>query len=139
MAKGKVGLGRRGETLAADALHQRGFEMVTRNWHCPEGEVDLVARKADEWYFFEVRTRRGTSYGSPEESVGERKLMRMEEVARRYLGEEVTALDAMWHLGLVAVLMDRRGRLQRITIYPDVNGPPLPPLPSSKSRGGHDE
>ena len=128
MAKGKVGLGRRGETLAAEALARHGFHILTRNWHCREGEVDLIAQRLHgtpaeaEWYFVEVRTRRGTRYGSPEESITPRKRARMEAVARRYLAEETTAWDAVWHVSLVAVEMDLAGHILRITLYADLDG-----------------
>jgi len=125
MAKGKVGLGRQGETLAAEQLVQHGFRVLARNWHCPEGEVDLIAVRGESWYFFEVRTRRGRACGTPEQSVTPTKRARMEAVARRYLGEEVDAVDVLWHLGFVAVAMDKQGHLQRITIYPDLDGAPL--------------
>ncbi len=132
MAKGKVGLGRRGEGLAAEALQQRGFTIVAQNWHCPEGEVDLIAQRAGEWYFVEVRTRRGTGrgnagvYGSPEESLTPRKFARMVAVARRYLSEQGTdeADDAAWHVSFVAVALDGAGRLERITVYLDPESDP---------------
>ena len=124
MAKGRVGLGRRGEALAAKVLQKRGFTIVTRNWYCSQGEADLIARRNDEWYFVEVRTRRSTAYGSPEESVTPRKRRRMETVARRYLSEHAPNDDVAWHLSLIAVAMDRAGRLQRITVYPDLDGEP---------------
>ena len=75
-------------------------------------------------YFVEVRTRRGTSYGSPEESVTPRKRARMEAVARRYLSEHAPDDDIAWHLSLVAVAMDHAGRLQRITVYVDLDAEP---------------
>ena len=132
MAKGKVGLGRRGEALAAEALQQRGFTIVTQNWHCPEGEADLIAQRADEWYFVEVRTRRRTNrrstsgYGSPEESLTPRKFARMEAVARRYLSEQGAeeAQDVAWHISFVAVVLDSSGRLKRITVYLDPESDP---------------
>lgn len=119
-----MGLGRRGEALAAQVLSRHGYTVVTQNWYCPEGEVDIVAAREGELTFFEVRTRRGKAYGVPEQSVRGRKRARMEAVARRYLGEEVDRLDVAWHLGLVAVQMDRGGRLERVTVYPDLEGEP---------------
>lgn len=130
MAKGRVGLGRRGEALAADALRQRGFTIVAQNWHCREGEVDLIAQRAGEWYFVEVRTRRipnrGSGYGSPEESLTPRKFARMETVARRYLSEQGAeeAQDVAWHVSFVAVVLDGAGRLKRITVYLDPESDP---------------
>ncbi len=110
--------------MAAEVLERAGYVIVTRNWHCQEGEVDLVAERAGELTFFEVRTRRGTAYGAPEESVTPRKRARMEAVARRYLTEVSTRLDVFWHVGLVAVQLDGSGRLQRLTVYPDLEGEP---------------
>ncbi len=126
MAKGKVGLGRRGEALAAAALQQRGFTVVAQNWHCPEGEADIIAQRDGEWYFVEVRTRRGTACGSPEESLTPRKLARMAAVARRYLSEQSTdeARDVIWHISFVAVALDGAGKLQRITVYLDPESEP---------------
>lgn len=130
MAKSKVGLGRRGETLAAEALQRRGFSIVAQNWRCREGEADLIAQRAGEWYFVEVRTRRGSGYGSPEESLTPRKLARMEAVARRYLSEQGAddapdvAQDAAWHLSFVAVALDNAGRLERVTVYLDPESEP---------------
>ncbi len=125
MSKAKVTLGRRGETLAAQALERHGFTIVTRNWRCPQGEVDLVAQRHGEWYFVEVRTRRGTNYGTPEETLTPRKLAHMEATARSYLGQYVTEMDVTWHLSFVAVALDRAGHLLRITIYPDLDAPAL--------------
>ncbi len=124
MAKGRVGLGRKGEALAAQVLEQHGYTLVVHNWYCSQGEVDIVAEREGELIFFEVRTRRGKRYGVPEESVTPQKRARMEAVARRYLAEQPTAVDVAWHLGFVAVQMDRRGQLLRITIYSDLDGEP---------------
>ena len=124
MARGKVGLGRRGETLAVRALRRHGFAVISRNWYCPHGEVDLVARRNRELYFIEVRTRRTTMGPTPEESLTARKLRRMETVARTWLGTHAHENVINWHLAFVAVTMDRGGRLHRITFYPDLDGQP---------------
>ena len=125
MVKGRAGLGRRGETLAAQALTSSGFTVVDRNWRCPIGEVDLVARRGDDIYFVEVRTRRTDAATSPELSLTPRKASRMEAVARAFLGSHPAGDDPIWHLSFVAVAMDGSGRLQRITLYPDLQGKPM--------------
>ena len=124
MAKGKVGLGRRGEQLVAHALTKRGFTVITHNWHCACGEADLILRRQGEWYFAEVRTRRGAVRTVPEQSLNPAKIHRMERVARTYVGMHVTTLDPSWHLSFAAVIMDRTGKLERITFYSDLFGPP---------------
>jgi putative endonuclease len=118
MGKARVGLGRRGEALAADELARRGFEIVERNWHCHIGEVDIVARRDEVWTLFEVRTRRGRTFGTPEESLTRAKMERMIDVARMYLAEHgVNVHDVDWRIGLVAVEMDEAGYLVRMNVY----------------------
>ncbi len=115
MGRSRVGLGRRGEELAVQELLRRGYEIVARNWRCAAGEADIVARRGPVWAFVEVRTRRGEEFGTPEESVTEGKRARMRTVAEQYI-----AAHHLWdtdaELLLVAVEMDRAGRLRRVEV-----------------------
>ncbi len=112
----RVRLGRCGEDLAAAELARSGYEIVARNWRSPGGEVDIVARRGQEWAFFEVRTRRGPEFGTPEESLTPVKQQRMVDTALAYLAEHGLG-DVDWRVGLVAVEMDKAGRLLRVEVY----------------------
>jgi len=116
MSKQRVRLGRRGEDLAAYELVQRGYQIVARNWRCQIGEVDVVVRRGDNLVFYEVRTRRGTECGTPEESVTPAKKQRMIDVALTYLGEHGID-DVGWSVGLVAIEIDRAGHMSRLEVY----------------------
>ena len=117
----RVSLGRRGEELAAAELLRQGYEIVARNWRCVVGEVDIVARRAGTYHFFEVRTRRGPDYGSPEDSLTPAKRRRMWEVARAYLSDRLPGDEEPdWRLGFVAVEMDRAGHLLRLEVYDSI-------------------
>jgi len=115
MGDARVRLGRRGEELAAAELVRRGYEVVERNWRCRAGEVDIVARHGPVWVFVEVRTRRGDAFGTPEESLTGPKQARMVDVALCYLAERDLG-EVDWRLDLVAVEMDRAGRLVRMDV-----------------------
>ena len=54
-------MGARGEDIAAEWLERHGYTIVDRNWRCARGEVDIVARCADDLVFVEVKTRSGAS------------------------------------------------------------------------------
>ncbi len=131
MSQTRVKLGRWGEQLAAAALERCGYTLITRNWRCPAGEVDLVARRGEELSFFEVRTRRGQRHGTPEESITPRKRTRMEAVARSYLAEQSPWADPLWHLGFVAIELDAQGHLLRVSVYPDLESDGWTLSPSS--------
>jgi len=81
---------RRGAGLAAEEracrhLERQGFTVLARNYRVPGGEIDIVARRDGLLVFVEVRSREGASFGSPEETVGPRKRLRIAAAARRYL------------------------------------------------------
>jgi len=116
MGNDRVRLGRQGEALAASELERQGYEIVDRNWRCSVGEVDIVSCRDDIWVFFEVRTRRGRDYGTPEESVTPVKRQRMVDVARAYLGDH-SITDVDWRVGLVAIEMNRAGQVLRLEVY----------------------
>jgi len=109
------GLGKWGEEFAARLLTRKGYRLVTRNWRCVHGEIDLVAEKDSCLAFVEVRTRRGESLGSPEESVTDRKRARLISSAEAYV--QSTGWQAAWQIDVVAIQLDRRGRLVRVDHY----------------------
>jgi putative endonuclease len=58
-----------------------GLTIVERNWRCPQGEIDLVARDHGELVFVEVKTRSSVDYGHPLEAITPRKLARLRRLA----------------------------------------------------------
>jgi putative endonuclease len=78
-------LGRRGEDLAARYLEQRGLVILSRNWRCRHGEIDLVATDSRRLVVCEVKTRSGTRYGEPAEAVDERKAARIRLATNAWL------------------------------------------------------
>ena len=118
MSDQRARLGRRGEILAVRELARRGYEIESRNWHCRIGEVDIVALRNAKRTFFEVRTRRGRDFGTPEESLTSTKMQRMVDVARTYLvAHDINVYEVDWGIGFVAVEMDETGYLLRVDVY----------------------
>ena len=77
----KDALGRKGEAIAARHLVRSGLTIVERNWRCPQGEIDLVARDGDEVVFVEVKTRSSVAFGHPLEAITPVKLARLRRLA----------------------------------------------------------
>jgi len=108
-------LGKLGESLAARELERRGYRIVERNWRCPIGEIDLVAEKDGALIFVEVRTRRGSERGTPQESVTPAKQAKLIELAQTYC-QQTEGDDRDWRIDVVAVEMSPRGELLRIDV-----------------------
>ncbi|HNW43554.1 MAG TPA: YraN family protein [Elusimicrobiales bacterium] len=73
------------EEQAALFLKAAGYEIVDRNWACPLGELDIVARRDDTVVFVEVRERSNAGYGSPADSVTPAKRAKIIKTAMAYL------------------------------------------------------
>lgn len=74
-----------GENLAAEHLASLGYQILARNYRCPLGEIDIIARDGDELVFVEVRTRSSSSLGSAEESIRYKKRRKLYQVALHFL------------------------------------------------------
>jgi putative endonuclease len=116
-------LGATGEELAARTLAAAGLTILARNWRCAAGEIDLIAQEQAADYsaggmirpwlvLVEVRTRRGTRYGTAQQSITPRKAAKLREVAAHYVQEH--GWNGPWRIDVVAVQMDAAGQLRAI-------------------------
>ncbi len=112
----RQGLGRTGERLAAHTLERRGYRILERNFRCRHGEIDLVAEDGQDLVFVEVKTRRGTAFGRPEEAVTPSKQRKLLEIATYYLDLH-SCSDRAWRIDVVAVQFSTHGKLEDIRIY----------------------
>jgi putative endonuclease len=81
-------LGRMGENLAAQHLEDLGLVILTRNWRCREGEIDIVATDGlRRVVICEVKTRSGDGFGSPFDAVTRGKRRKLRRLAHLYLAE----------------------------------------------------
>lgn len=74
-----------GEEYACDLLIKKGFELISRNFRTPLGEIDMIVQKGRVLYFVEVKTRLGTKFGLPEEAVTPSKMRKIKNTAMMYL------------------------------------------------------
>lgn len=99
-------LGRYGEELAVRTLRAQGMTVIDRNWRCREGEIDVVARDGSALVFCEVKTRRGSDYGTPAAAVDVHKLARLRRLAGAWLAAHTEhALEL--RIDVVAITVDR--------------------------------
>ena len=108
--------GAAGEKLAAQFLLRRGYSIIETNYRCREGEVDIIASKEDCVVFIEVRTKRSSAFGSPEESITDRKrrtCVRLRHATARLMK---VCLRHGASSDVVAVELDVAGRVRRIEV-----------------------
>ena len=84
MVRNKI-IGKAGEDLACEILKARGYYILSRNFSCPYGEIDIIALKNGDIAFIEVKTRTSDEYGRPSEAVGLVKQRHMTRAAGYFL------------------------------------------------------
>ena len=106
--RAKDALGAYGERVAAAHLVAAGMTVLDRNWRCPIGEIDIVARDGDVLVVCEVKTRSSTALGHPLEAVTARKAERLRRLAAAWIRER-RVHPAEVRIDLVGVLRPARG------------------------------
>lgn len=77
--------GKKAENVACSFLLQNGLSVVTRNYHCRYGEIDLIMQDSDFLVFVEVRYRQSSTFGNAAESVDQNKQRKIVFAANHYL------------------------------------------------------
>jgi putative endonuclease len=101
-------IGALGEQLATDHLTGLGLRILTRNWHCRYGELDVIAvdPTTNTVVFVEVKTRTGDGFGGLAEAVTEQKARRLRRLAAMWLASQ----DQRWAAVRIDVIGVRIGR-----------------------------
>jgi putative endonuclease len=73
------------ELFAQEILSLRGYQIITTNFTCRGGELDIIAQQGDILCFIEVKSRSSVRFGLPQEAIRYTKQRRMIIAANRYL------------------------------------------------------
>ena len=106
--------GKRGENQAVEYLIQRGYTILERNWFRRIGEIDIIARKGDVIYFFEVKTRSSLKYGHPFETISPHRIRTIKRLGQVYVSDHQLAYRAL-AVGAIGIV----GR--QLTCLPNVD------------------
>ena len=102
MNKREVGSSK--EKKAASYLESAGYKIITTNYFCKAGEIDIVAEEDGYLCFIEVKYRADGSAGFPEEAVDVRKAARITKSAMFYMNENGIPQDTTCRFDVVAIL-----------------------------------
>jgi len=86
------------EALAETFLQNHGLSLVSKNYHCSFGEIDLIMQEGTVLVFVEVRLRSHSTFGSAASSIHYKKQQKLILAAQHYLqqhGEQACRFDAI--------------------------------------------
>lgn len=86
-------IGNNGEDIAAQYLIQNGFTIISRNFYCRYGEIDIIAIKDNITHFIEVKTRKNKKFANALESVTQSKKNKLIKTALMYNPDCICCFD----------------------------------------------
>lgn len=110
---GRKAWGRLGEDAACLYLEKKGYQILERNVRVPGAEVDILALDGSCLVIVEVRLRRSTCYGSPEESVTAAKRRRLQRAAL-FIASQARGRWRFndWRIDFVGIQAEDRGEFR---------------------------
>jgi putative endonuclease len=113
----RIALGRRGERIAERHLRRKGYRILERNFRGAGAEIDLVAMDGETLVFVEVKTRRTTATGTPQEAVNAHKQRHLRRAGEVYALSH-RAHDRPMRFDVVAIVEDGGGH-RRLELLKD--------------------
>lgn len=100
--KRKVGFEK--ETEAAEYLKTRGYQILTRNFTCKSGEIDIIGKESSYLVFVEVKYRKNLETGYPGEAVDYRKQQSIIRTAEYYMKKNGISQETPCRFDVVAMV-----------------------------------
>ena len=113
MDRSRLNIAKIGETLAAQHLKARGYEILAQNYRVRRGEIDIIVQDGEFTVFVEVKTRRSLKFGLPQASVTLQKQRQISKVALAYLQAQ-NLLDAPCRFDVIAIHLSPQLKLLRL-------------------------
>lgn len=104
--------GQQAEQQAARWLDQQGLRQVAANYHCRQGEIDLIMEDQDMLVFVEVRYRTSTGFGGALASVTAGKRQRITRAARHFLANRPEYSEHACRFDVLAMEPDDTGAVR---------------------------
>ncbi len=110
-------LGRLGEKMAEKFLREeKDYRILSRNYRCPLGEIDIVALDNDTVAFVEVRSSSAREVDLAAQSVNSRKQAKLRQLASFYLKAQNNDREPLCRFDVVLVFMTKSGIVREIRL-----------------------
>lgn len=96
-------IGQQAENIACRYLQKQGCKLVTQNYLCKVGEIDLIMQDKGYLVFVEVRYRHVSGYGTGIESITKAKQVKLIKAANYYLQKNALLNKVNCRFDVVAI------------------------------------
>jgi putative endonuclease len=78
-------IGKQGEELAGSFLVANGYEILKKNYRFKKSEIDIIAKTGNTLVIVEVKLRKNSDFGNPEDFVSDQKAILIHKAAVEYI------------------------------------------------------
>lgn len=110
--------GRAGEDIAKRYLHGKGYRIIDQNYRTPYAEIDIIAQHKGILTFIEVRTRQNEIFGSPEDTIKRKKVIKLIKNAKGYISRRSS--NKKYRIDAICIVLDDNGKLKRLSHYKNI-------------------
>ncbi len=104
-------VGKLGEDLAEKYLKDRGYEIITRNYRQPWGEIDIVTKSKNKTLtFFEIKTLKKPRFNNeanikPEDNLTASKLSKLKKICESFANSNPKLITGSrgWQIDLLTI------------------------------------
>ncbi len=100
----KRSVGTQYEQIAVRYLMERGYVIIEHNFQCRTGEIDIIANENGYLIFVEVKYRKNTAKGLPQEAVDTYKRQKITRTAEYYMLKKHIPVDTPCRFDVVIIL-----------------------------------
>jgi putative endonuclease len=86
-------IGTIGEQISVNYLAHKGYQILSKNYHCRYGEIDIVAKKEDVLVFIEVKTRTATPFEQIKSAISRSKQYKLSLAAQAFITQYIEFED----------------------------------------------
>lgn len=104
MTGNKRSVGAKYEAEAENFLKSKGMTIIMKNFFCCFGEIDLIVQDQQYLVFVEVKYRKNSKMGTPEDSIDIRKIKKISKTAGYYMLKNNIREDTPCRFDVVVIL-----------------------------------
>lgn len=105
-------IGELSELKAQKYLKSQGLKLVSRNFLCKMGEIDLIAMDRDILVFIEVRFRKNVLYGSGADTITHAKRRKIIRTADYFLQRHRQFANCACRFDIISISLDWKGETE---------------------------
>ncbi len=97
-------IGTKHEESAIEHLKSNGYHIITKNFRCKIGEIDIIAKDKEYLVFIEVKYRASSKKGYPYEAINHYKINKIINTAKYYMLSNNISFDSPCRFDVVTIL-----------------------------------